>query len=844
MTAPAHDSPEAPTPSVANTLAWPVLRRYDAAHSLRIAMPLGGIGTGTVSLGGRGDLRDWEIVNRPAKGWSPRSSFFAVRAAAADGEEPVVRALEGPIDLVLYEGAHGAAVPNHGLPRFRNSEFLAAYPFGQVALTDPAMPVDARLEAFNPLVPLDVDASAIPFAMLRYVVRNRTGTDLDVSVVGSVQNFVGTDGTSGVPDNNRNSARRAPGLTGVFLDSAGVDETAEQWGSLALVVLDEPDVTVRTSWAEHGWGGGLLDFWDDFLDDGRLDERAGNTDLPMASVAAGRTLPAGGVHSFTFLLSWHFPNRLDWNREHRVGNHYAARYADAWDVVERTAAALTGLERRTLEFVNAFLAGDLPEPVKEAALFNLSTLRTQTCFRTTDGRFWGWEGCGDDTGCCLGNCTHVWNYEHATPYLYGELAKAMRDTEFRHGVGDDGRMSFRIQLPLDRARAEGVAAADGQMGCLVRLFREWRLSGDDDFLRTLWPGARKALEFAWTAGGWDADQDGVMEGAQHNTMDVEYFGPNPQVGIWYLAALRAAEHMARHVGDAEFAGRCADLFRRGSAWLDAHLFTGEYYRHEVRPPGSENAIAPGLRLAGVGARDLADPELQVGDGCLADQLVGETAAELAGLGALLRRDHVRACLASIYRYNRRESLAAHFNPMRSYALGDESGLVVASYPHGNRPARPFPYFDEVWTGLEYTAAVGMFCESLTDAGVTVFADARARYDGRRRNPFDEAECGHHYVRAMASWGAVPALTGFRYDAITRTLTFAEPSGPTTWFWASGHAWGTASFRPGADGTAVRLRVLGGELGLSRFVLGPHPPVELGGGALRGGDGVDLLVETR
>lgn len=823
---------------------WPVLRRYDSAHSLRIAMPVGGIGTGTVTLGGRGDLRDWEVVNRPAKGWSPRWSFFALRAAPLGGGESAARALEGPIDLVLYEGAHGATVPNHGLPRFRNSEFLAAYPFGQVLLTDPAMPVDVRLQAFNPLVPLDIEASAIPFAALRYVVRNRTDTELDVSVVGSLQNFIGTDGTSGVPRSNRNTARQAPGAAGAFLDSTGVDEKAEQWGSLALVVLDEPDVTIRTSWAEHRWGGELLDFWDDFTHDGRLDERAGRADAPMASVAARRTLPAAGVHSFTFLLAWHFPNRLDWNREYRVGNHYATRYADAWDVVERTAPALPDLERRTLEFVNAFLSGDLPDAVKEAALFNLSTLRTQTCFRTADGRFWGWEGCGDDTGCCLGNCTHVWNYEHATPYLFGELAKSMRDTEFTYGVGEGGRMSFRIQLPLDRARAEGVAAADGQMGCLVRLFREWRLSGDDDFLRALWPGARTALEFAWMAGGWDADRDGVMEGAQHNTMDVEYFGPNPQVGCWYLAALRAAERMARHLGDAEFAGRCADLFARGSAWLDAHLFTGEYYRHDIRPPGAEDAVAPGLRLPGIGASDLADPELQVGDGCLADQLVGETVADLAGLGPLLRPDHVRACLASIYRYNRRESLATHFNPMRSYALGGERGLLVASYPHGNRPARPFPYFDEVWTGLEYTAAVGMFCQDMADAGTTVFSDARARYDGRRRNPFDEAECGHHYVRAMASWGAIPALTGFRYDAVERSLTFAEPNRPTTWFWASGHAWGTVSFRPGTDGIDASLRVLGGELSVSRFTVGVRPSVEVDAGALRAGDRVELFVEIR
>jgi hypothetical protein len=216
-------------------------------------------------------------------------------------------------------------------------------------------------------------------------------------------------------------------------------------------------------------------------------------------------------------------------------------------------------------------------------LFNLSTLRTQTCFRTPDGYLYGWEGCGDQDGCCFGSCTHVWNYEQATPFLFGDLARGMREIEFGHATEQNGKMSFRVNLPL-AFPSTNIAAADGQMGCIMKLYREWKLCGDDEWLRKLWPQARKALEFCWIEGGWDADRDGVMEGCQHNTMDVEYYGPNPQMQSWYLGALRASEEMARHLTENDFAATCRDLFERGSAWTDEHLFNGEYYGHEIRPP--------------------------------------------------------------------------------------------------------------------------------------------------------------------------------------------------------------------------------------------------------------------
>ena len=828
--------------------AWPVLREYDQDHLARIALPLGGIGTGTVSLGGRGDLRDWEVVNRPAKGFTPERTFFALHVRSDDGLS-ITRALEGPLDVTAYEGDFGSTAKNHGLPRFRHARFEAAYPLGQVLLSDPGVPVEVRLQAFNPLIPGDTERSGIPVAVLRYVLTNKTDGALTASVCGSVQNFIGQDGSNGKPSKNRNVFRQTDGLSGVFLRSEGVDPQAEQWGTMAVGTTATDGVTYRTAWPSLSWGDSLLDFWDDFSEDGRLEERtATDEDAPTASLAVTLDLPAGSSREITFLLTWHFPNRMTWtpapanqaddcgcadgscgdpaDNPDWIGNHYATQYRDAWDVAKRTAVALPSLEKDTVAFVRAFCGSDLPDVVKEAALFNLSTLRTQTCFRTADGRFYGWEGCGDKSGCCHGSCTHVFNYETATAFLFGGLSRAMREVEFGHCTAPNGLMSFRVNLPLGRAQEWGLAAADGQMGSLMKLYRDWRLSGDDAMLRSLWPQAKKALEFCWIPGGWDADKDGVMEGCQHNTMDVEYYGPNPQMGAWYLGALRSCEEMARHLGEGEFAATCRDLFERGSLWMDRHLFNGEYYEHQIRPVRDEAAIAPGLRHESMGARDLSDPELQLGAGCLIDQLVGQYLAHVCGLGYLLDPEHVRATLRSLMRYNFKTDLYGHFNHLRTFALQEESAMLMATYPLGRRPKRPFPYYNEVMTGYEHVAAVGMLYEGQCEDGLRVIQAIRDRYDGRKRSPFDEAECGHHYFRAMASWSAVLALTGFHYDAVAQTLRFRSSPEPCQWFWSNGSAWGTCRQKPVESGTEVTVQVMFGELKLKRLELSQGGVVDL------------------
>jgi hypothetical protein len=296
-------------------------------------------------------------------------------------------------------------------------------------------------------------------------------------------------------------------------------------------------------------------------------------------------------------------------------------------------------------------------------------------------------------------------------------------------------------------------------------------------------------------------------------MDVEYYGPNGQMGIWYLAALRSGEEMAKAMGDAEFTATCRDLFERGSKWIDENLFNGEFYEHKVQPPAGE--VAPGLRGGTWAPGEPKNPEYQLGAACLVDQLVGQYLAHVAGLGHLVKPENVAKTYKAIMKYNYRKEFNSHFNCMRSFVLGNEKALLMAAYPK-NRPKNPFPYFTEVMTGFEYAAAIGMLQEGQTAAGLECIRNIRARYDGWSRNPFNEAECGHHYARAMAAWAAVPTLTGFHYSGVSQAMQFKAQ--PGRFFWSNGYAWGTCRLKKGAAGWNIKLNVMHGTLKLRTFTL--------------------------
>lgn len=787
---------------------WPILKSYKGDDLRKISMPVGGIGTGNIGLSGNGGLVNWEIMNRPSFKKSPDVNSFLIRVEQ-NNQHVFSKVLEGPLDTSQYDGPFGAEVRNHGMPRFRGAKFMGAYPFGQVELEDINCPIKVTIQSFNPLIPSDSDASSFPVMVLRFVVKNSSNEDATVSIASNISNFIRPLNNQDLSFVNHNKYIENSDFSAIQYSSEMQNLSDENYGNFSIALLKPKNCTYRTSWADLSWRDSLLDMWDDFIEDGNFDQRESVSVEPVGSLCDKRIIKSGESEEFTFLISWYFPNRRGWSIEGEdgssppgtnigkytdliIGNYYTTKFSDSIDVFKKFIPRIEELENRSLRFVKEILNTNFPESLLDSALSNLSTLKTQTIFQSSDGKYFGWEGIGYNAGSCFGNCSHVWNYEQTTAFLFSNMAKDFRETEFLYATNEDGFMSFRVTFPLEGLQDWPIAAADGQMGCIVKLYREWSLSGNTEWLRSLWPAARKALEFAWIPGGWDADQDGVMEGVQHNTMDVEYYGPNPQMGFWYLAALRAAEEIARELSEDEFATKCRRLFENGSRWIDKNLFNGSYYEHKIYPLKEGQTVARGLRHPIVGARNTSDPELQLGSGCLVDQLIGQFLADLTDLGSLANAENIRTTARSILEFNEKKDLFDHFNHMRSYALGDEKGLLMATYPLGNRPKRPFPYFTEMMTAYEYTAAGNLIYSGEFDKGVSVISNVRERFSGKTRNPFDEAECGRHYSRAMIAWGLFLAWTGQKYNAKKKTLSFRKELENSSLPWFTGAAWGTVT----------------------------------------------------
>ena len=404
---------------------------------------------------------------------------------------------------------------------------------------------------------------------------------------------------------------------------------------------------------------------------------------------------------------------------------------------------------------------------------NLTILKSATVMRQHDGRFWVWEGSGDSWGSCHGSCTHVWNYAQAVPHLFPRMERSLRETEFFVDQNTEGHQVFRDNLPIRPVHHDFHAAADGQLGGIIKVYRDWRISGDDAWIRRIYPQLKQSLDYCIRT--WDPREAGALEEPHHNTYDIEFWGPDGMCTSFYAGALNSFVQIGRALK--QDVKRYEKLLAKSRAYMEGKLWNGEYFVQDIRwkdldaqDPTTAMTFHSTYSAEARAILEKEGPKYQYGTGCISDGILGCWMSLAAGLDEPIDRSKVKSHLNAVYAYNLRHDLTDHANPQRpGYAMGREGGLLLCSWPRGGKPSLPFVYSDEVWTGIEYQVASHLIFEGEVEKGLDIVRTCRDRYDGRVRNPFNEYECGSWYARAMASYGLIQALTGVRYDAVDKTL---------------------------------------------------------------------------
>jgi uncharacterized protein (DUF608 family) len=546
-------------------------------------------------------------------------------------------------------------------------------------------------------------------------------------------------------------------------------------------------------------------------------------DAAGASIMLPFTLKPGESKTIRVYMAWYSPHTTLRIPDDPPSPYFQPWYSSRFENIEATMTYWRNnyekLKHNTRLFTEAFYKSTLPPEVLEAVAANLTTLKSTTTLRQYDGRFWAWEGCNDLGGSCHGSCTHVWNYAQALSHLFPAMERTLRETEFGVSQDSTGHQMFRTAIPIRPQAHNFYAASDGQLGGIMKVYREWRISGDSTWLAKWYPLVKKSMDYCIQT--WDPKHEGAVEEPHHNTFDIEFWGPEGMCTGFYAGALEAMLKMGTYLH--EDVSQYADLEDKARTFLETRLYNGQYFYQQTQWTGleakdpTESAKVNGSEFYTQDALAILKtegPQYQYGTGCLSDGVLGEWMARVCGLPEPIDTHKVASHLKAVYRFNFTPDLSEHSNPQRpTFALGKEGGLLVCSWPRGGKPSLPFPYSDEVWTGYEYEVASHLIFMGYVREGLRMVRTTRQRYDGRVRNPFDEYECGHWYARAMSSYALLESLTGVRYDAVDKTLYVDSKIGDFTSFLSTDSGFGDVTSKNGH----VTIQVAYGTIPIQKII---------------------------
>ena len=340
-------------------------------------------------------------------------------------------------------------------------------------------------------------------------------------------------------------------------------------------------------------------------------------DQRFAAVGRAFTLKPGEEKTVSFALSWRFPNANYITRfGRRPGspdiNHYATLWPTAVDAAGSVAVREKELHATTQTWVDTWYDSTLPYWFLERTFVTLNCMQTQVAERLAgqDGMYNLDEG----VNCCPGNCTHVWQYAQGLARIFPVIERECRN-QVEYGKGfkkGEGSINFRHSIQPFKT------AIDGNCGTILRVLRESQMTTDYRFLESIWERVKLSMDYVIKA--WDPDEDGLLEGAQHNTLDEPWFGQVHWLINLYHAALKASAVMARRMNQPAVARRYEAIVAKGApAMVD--LLWNEEFGYFIHKPGPADNEKHGST-----------------NGCHIDQVFGDSWAWNVGIDRILPQD--------------------------------------------------------------------------------------------------------------------------------------------------------------------------------------------------------------
>lgn len=767
--------------------------KYTGEYTSRIAFPIGGLGTGMFCVEGSGAISNMnirhktEMLNEPTMFAGLYLKGVDNGSIVVEGQVPDWKKFGQPQSTKGYGGTWG-------LPRFKDCDFEVKFPFAKLRMSDDELKMDVTMKVWNPFIPTDENNSGLSVAGFEYTFKNKYAKEVEAIFSYNSKNFV---------DIRNGGASIRPIENGFIISQKGT-ETQPFHQADFVIFTDEPETKVNYCWF-RGWSFDSFTMCWNEMSSGVIKENPANmADAPGASLYVPFRLQPGESKTIRLYMAWYVPFSLvreglepiddvdvpivpvvnergepagyidtSIQLSDKYRPWYSSRFANIEEVADYWMKNYNTLKEKTELFTDAFYATTLPAEVVEAVAANLTILKSPTIFRQYDGRMWNWEGCGNEYGSCYGSCTHVWNYAQAIPHLFPKMERTLRETEFFVSQAKNGHQAFRSALPIRPIRHNFHAAADGQLGGIMKVYRDWHIYGNDEWLKLIYSYVQNSLDYCINT--WDPKRKGVIEEPHHNTYDIEFWGPSGMINSYYTGALQAFVAMGEHLEKDMTEYR--ELLDKSIDYMENQLYDGEYFIQNIRwkelqasDPTKVQSVNSNYSKEGLDLLEKEGPKYQYGKGCLSDGVVGAWLSLVCGLDEAIDRKKILSHLLSVHKYNLKRNLRKHVNPQRStFALGDEGGLLLCSWPKGGKLQLPFVYSNEVWTGIEYQVASHLMFEGEVEKGLDIVRTCRDRYDGRVRNPFNEYECGAWYARAMSSYAMLQALTGIQYDAVDSTL---------------------------------------------------------------------------